>query len=551
MFYFNRVIMKTQKYFILFIVLFVSCLKCYGQQHSKEYYAADDMGLMLTYHTPQTLSCKNEYAHNTTLVTIDGINKPYYKDYVTVYLSIYKVGGDDCVSFYPSPDTYISYCNGTKKSKLLFFNCVNRDYTPREWVSNRSHYKKKDYEKEYVQLVFEGVPPECGPISIIDPGFYIDGVHCQMPSFKDLDWITNSEWESMDGFINDKFKHSSHTETSIKAFAKTHNDGICGIYEGMDGSKYKLGCIKENGVYKLIYLGCNNNPNCWWNVGDVKAVLRSTATIGLFKADWMMFKKEVSTDTYVTFLSSGMQIIFDDDSQDSYIKMYPSTGNNNVASGGGNNNYYEPPFDARWTGSGFALNRGYIATNHHVIDGAQNIKVYGVKGNFNVGYNAQVVLSDAHNDLAVLKINDSRFTSFGTIPYRVKTAMAEVGEEVFILGYPMTSTMGEEIKLTTGVISARSGFQGDLSLYQTTAPIQPGNSGGPLFDNSGNLIGIVNAKHKGAENVGYAIKSSYLSNLIQSGSMSGLLPQTNSISGQSLSGKVKSVKNFVFLIKCN
>lgn len=66
--------------------------------------------------------------------------------------------------------------------------------------------------------------------------------------------------------------------------------------------------------------------------------------------------------------------------------------------------------------------------------------------------------------------------------------------------------MGDEIKLTTGVISSKTGFQGDVSLYQISAPIQPGNSGGPLFDNKGNLIGIVNAKHKGAENVGYAIK---------------------------------------------
>ena len=115
----------------------------------------------------------------------------------------------------------------------------------------------------------------------------------------------------------------------------------------------------------------------------------------------------------------------------------------------------------------------------------------------------------------------------------------------------MTTTMGDEVKLTTGVVSSKSGFQGDISLYQISAPIQPGNSGGPLFDNSGNVIGIVNAKHLGAENVGYSIKASYLSNLIQSGSMSGLLPQTNTISGQNLATKVKSLKNFVFLIKCN
>lgn len=538
------------KAILLFVFFLLNCLNTYGQQYPIEYYTdATMLCATMSYDIP-TLSCKGEIHNNVTYVTINNIYKPKVKDFIIVTLCIYKVGGNDGLSVYPSLDTYISYCNGTKKSKLLYIG--SPPMTPNEFVSRARGFKNvKDYEKKEIDLYFEGVPSGCGNISIIDPGGYINGVHCQMPTFNDLEWITKEGWN--DAIIDEGINittRTTYTESSIKAFAKTHNDGICGIYESMTGNHYKLGCIKEDNVYKLIYLDCIIS-NSWWNVGDVKAVLRPSATTGLYKADWIMLKKELSRDTYVSFFGSGMEITISGLPKDTYLKMYPSSGNNNVASGGGNNNYYDPPFDARWTGTGFALNLGYIATNHHVIDGARNIKVYGVKGNFNVGYNAQVVLSDAHNDLAVLKINDSRFTSFGTIPYRVKTTMAEVGEEVFILGYPMTSTMGEEIKLTTGVISARSGFQGDLSLYQTTAPIQPGNSGGPLFDNSGNLIGIVNAKHRGAENVGYAIKSSYLSNLIQSGSMSGLLPQTNSISGQSLSGKVKSVKNFVFLIKCN
>lgn len=107
--------------------------------------------------------------------------------------------------------------------------------------------------------------------------------------------------------------------------------------------------------------------------------------------------------------------------------------------------------------------------------------------------------------------------------------------------------MGDEIKLSTGVISSKTGFQGDVSLYQIFAPIQPGNSGGPLFYGNGNLIGIVNAKHRGAENVSYAIKASYLNNLMESVSPFSLLPTNNSVSGMSLSNKVKSLKNFVFM----
>ena len=69
----------------------------------------------------------------------------------------------------------------------------------------------------------------------------------------------------------------------------------------------------------------------------------------------------------------------------------------------------------------------------------------------------------------------------------MNTTTSEVGEEVFVLGYPLTATMGDEIKLTTGVISSKSGFQGDISQYQISAPVQPGNSGGPLFDSKGNI----------------------------------------------------------------
>ena len=203
-----------------------------------------------------------------------------------------------------------------------------------------------------------------------------------------------------------------------------------------------------------------------------------------------------------------------------------------------------------WSGTGFALNNGYIVTNYHVIENAKTIKIQGVGGNFSIQYNAKVVASDKNNDLALLRVSDSRFTGFGTIPYRVNTATSEVGEDIFVLGYPLTSTMGDEIKLTTGVISSKSGFQGDVSLYQISAPVQPGNSGGPLFDSKGNIIGVVSAKHLGAENVGYAIKASYLRNLVESVASTSIIPKTNRVTSPNLSGKVKAVKNYVYFIKC-
>ncbi|MBQ6962423.1 MAG: trypsin-like peptidase domain-containing protein [Paludibacteraceae bacterium] len=204
-----------------------------------------------------------------------------------------------------------------------------------------------------------------------------------------------------------------------------------------------------------------------------------------------------------------------------------------------------------WSGTGWAIKDGHIVTNNHVIEGAKQIKVYGVKGRFDVEYNAYVVATDKKNDLAVIKIEDNKFNGFGTIPYSVKKSASDVGEDVFVLGYPLIGSMGKEIKLTTGVISAKTGFLDDVSLYQISAPIQPGNSGGPLFDNRGNVIGIVNSHHTQAQNASYAVKTSLLNNLLESVSSTSLLPLNNTISNMSLSDKVKNIKDFVYLIVCS
>ncbi|HNW90210.1 MAG TPA: serine protease [Bacteroidales bacterium] len=202
------------------------------------------------------------------------------------------------------------------------------------------------------------------------------------------------------------------------------------------------------------------------------------------------------------------------------------------------------------TGTGFAISsNGYIATCNHVIDDAATIKVKGIGGNFNKSYSAKVISTDANNDLAIIKIDDATFITLGTIPYTIKSTSSDPGSSIFILGYPLTATMGDEIKLTNGIVSAKSGFKGDITSYQITAAAQPGNSGGPLFDKNGNLIGVVNAKHVEAENATYAVKSSYLLNIIESLSTKPIMQTVNSLSGKVLTEQVKAIKNFVYIIE--
>ncbi|MBO7651219.1 MAG: trypsin-like peptidase domain-containing protein [Bacteroidales bacterium] len=206
-----------------------------------------------------------------------------------------------------------------------------------------------------------------------------------------------------------------------------------------------------------------------------------------------------------------------------------------------------------WSGTGFALNNGYLVTNWHVADEAQTIHVYGVRGDFKKKYIAEVVTRDKINDLAILKISGNGFPGFGTVPYIVKTSTAEVAEDVWVLGFPLTMIMGDEIKYTDGRISALSGIDGDVSLYQISAPIQSGNSGGPVFDDSGNVIGIACAgiDNRLAQNANYAVKSSYLKNLVDAMQFTNVLPTASQMANYPRrQDKVKAVRNFVFYIEC-
>ena len=340
---------------------------------------------------------------------------------------------------------------------------------------------------------------------------------------------------------------SGYDEAKLKSTWK--NEG-CKLYEGIyedvasdngkKRNKYNLAMKYINDKPCLIYLKGANVSNDW-KEGEYKAWLEPTATPNIFKAQWLMADKDFSS-AYVTFNNGAMLIsISGSNRTGTLIKIFP-TATDGISIAGA-----QP---SEWTGTGFALKDNYIVTNYHVVDGAKSISILGVNGSFNKSYSADVIASDKNNDLAILKVNGVTIPS-ANIPYSVKTNTAEVGEEVFVLGYPLTSTMGDEIKLTTGVVSSKSGFQGDVSLYQISAPIQPGNSGGPLFDSKGNVIGIVSAKHRGAENVSYAIKASYLRNLMESAVPNNILPQTNKISAQNLSGKVKAAKIFVYYIVCS
>jgi S1-C subfamily serine protease len=212
----------------------------------------------------------------------------------------------------------------------------------------------------------------------------------------------------------------------------------------------------------------------------------------------------------------------------------------------------EADHDVKATGSGLIISSsGYILTNYHVVKTATNIVIQVNNGGTVKNYNAILIQKDVDNDLAILKIKDEAYQPLEALQYRFKeSGGVEVGASVFTIGYPYAlSGMGVEAKFTDGKISAKTGYNDAINSCQTSIPVQPGNSGGPLFNEKGELIGVINSKITQADNVSYAIKLSYVKNLTELLPDNFELPANPSLGGVTLEEKIKVLSNYVVLIK--
>lgn len=132
--------------------------------------------------------------------------------------------------------------------------------------------------------------------------------------------------------------------------------------------------------------------------------------------------------------------------------------------------------------------------------------------------------------------------------YILDSSKSEVGERIFVLGFPMIDLLGSETKVTDGIISSVTGFGNDPRYYQVSASVQPGNSGGPLFDSQGDLIGIITAKFTQGENVSYALKSKIVFDFLRKNNVQ-IPNNTQTKSQASLVEKIKKLKTNVISIE--
>ncbi|RAK64671.1 trypsin-like peptidase domain-containing protein [Hymenobacter edaphi] len=206
-----------------------------------------------------------------------------------------------------------------------------------------------------------------------------------------------------------------------------------------------------------------------------------------------------------------------------------------------------PVNPGKFSGTGFALTAdGYVVTSYHVIDGADSVII---EGRDKQRLRVEPVFSDAAHDLTIMRVIDRNFRGFGRLPYTVKRRQAELGEKIYTLGYPR-----EDQVYNDGSLSARSGFEGDTGFYQISIPVNPGNSGGPVLDDRGNLIGVISSRQMDVLSTAFATKSSYLARLVDSLSAAPHphtynLPKQNQLVGQTRPQQIRKLQDFVFVVK--
>lgn len=254
----------------------------------------------------------------------------------------------------------------------------------------------------------------------------------------------------------------------------------------------------------------------------------------------MLLKETASSQAYSGFYIAGVNINNRKEFGTMFILSSPNLLGFQVSRGP-----YQPPFNAMLvrnfpkapqseitqevensTGTGFFVTPDLIVTNFHVIKDAKQISL--AIGETSI--QAELLLQDSQNDLALLRINSGEFlnnrlsmTGRRCFPLG-DTGGVRSGDVVYTLGFPLSGLLANTPSIGQGVISNTAGLDNDPRMYQISIPIQPGNSGSPLIDANGNVIGVVTSTINSREmlkitgslpqNVNFAIKSSYLKNIL-------------------------------------
>lgn len=208
-----------------------------------------------------------------------------------------------------------------------------------------------------------------------------------------------------------------------------------------------------------------------------------------------------------------------------------------------------PPSDVKKTGTGFALtNNGYFVTAYHVIhdENGYGDSVYILNNNGQY-FKVSLVTFDAAADVAIMKVDKSGFRfGKGELPYTFSHSKAGLGTHIFTLGFPT-----DEIAYSEGYISARNGFDGNNSQYTLELPVGHGQSGSPLIDSKGNILGLLTAVGTEKEEKTYAVNAKAITDLLHKlpDEKNIKLPKSPKISRMSREQQIDVIEDYTLSVK--
>jgi S1-C subfamily serine protease len=184
-----------------------------------------------------------------------------------------------------------------------------------------------------------------------------------------------------------------------------------------------------------------------------------------------------------------------------------------------------------------------------VVDNARHIAVQNAGGK---NMRAEIVYKDATRDIAILKIIDKAFKSPSAIPYAIKKSSGDIAEPIFSLGYPRNDIVYGE-----GYLAAKTGYQGDTLAVQISINANSGNSGSPIINRKGEIIGVLNARQASAEGAVFAIQSKYIYDALSQLQKTDTtyknikLPASSSLKGIDRTKQVEKISDYVYMVKVN